>query len=45
MIGLFDSTNLDVSPEGLLPQRDVTNVVCLRSRSLHEANLAPGREG
>jgi hypothetical protein len=45
MIGLLDSTNSDVSPEGLLPQGHVADVVCLRSRSLHEASLAPSREG
>jgi hypothetical protein len=39
-----DSTNLDVSPEGLLPQGHVANVVCLRSGSLHEASLAPWPE-
>jgi hypothetical protein len=45
MIGLLDSTNLDVSPEGLLPQGHVANVVCLRSGYLHDASLVPWREG
>ena len=45
MIGLLDSTNSDVSPEGLLPQGHLANVVCLRGRPLHEANLASWREG
>jgi hypothetical protein len=45
MIDLLDSTNSDVSPEGLLPQGHVANVVCLRSGSLHEASLAPWPEG
>jgi len=45
MIGLLDPTNSDVSPEGVLPQGHVADVVCPCSRSLHEASLAPWREG
>jgi hypothetical protein len=45
MTCLLDFTNPAVSPEGLLPQGHVTNVVCLRSRALHEASRALSRRG
>ena len=43
MIGLLP-TNFNVSPECLLLQGHVTKGVCLRSRSLREASLAPSPE-